>query len=642
MSRRQRQSLSPSLFPFLAVLVCTLGTLILLLALVSQNATDAAEQHARNEQVARANQHPVQPPVQMSAESAEFMLAEERFRVEQLVAFRDKQTTDMEERRGQITHLEDHMDRLREKLRLLNAEVERATNGSSDDQLDEKAIAELRAQIEAEQGAVGELREQSKSASPRVVIVPHKGPNGTDRRPVYLECTAAGLTIWPEGSQITLSQLDKSDYSANPLDAALRIMRLHIMQHYGDTAPPYPLLVVRPDGIETYAAARQAMRDWDDQFGYELVPADTRLAYAKPDPELKNRVELAIREAAIRQHAKESIARRGGIGRNRLGSKHFDGLAGDSHAAVRSRSGNLTTANRSERMPTLSAASLDRAGRSHGFRPHRDDYAIGNSSYTRPTPTANRSPSAPPTHRDHSNTIDYQAAAAAADERRMVNEMRTAAEELRNSGSTILPMGEHADLAGDAIKSLASSEGDSADTSDMSAAAKNSEGATANSPEATSSGSRSSPSSASRSGSPSDNQSNSNRTADSSPPPTDLVTRSGRDWALPPEIAGMRGNAIVRTIRMECHSDRLVLLPSSSNGATEIFGLSGGTDINRAALELATAVRDRIKQWGPALPGGRWQPRLDVIVMPQSENRFDQLRSLMTGSGVEVSGRIAP
>ncbi len=34
MSGRRRKTLSPTLFPFLAVLVCTLGTLILLLALV--------------------------------------------------------------------------------------------------------------------------------------------------------------------------------------------------------------------------------------------------------------------------------------------------------------------------------------------------------------------------------------------------------------------------------------------------------------------------------------------------------------------------------------------------------------------------------------------------------------------------------
>ena len=49
MSRRDRKGLSPSLFPFLAVLVCTLGTLILLLALVAQNATNAAEQTARKQ-----------------------------------------------------------------------------------------------------------------------------------------------------------------------------------------------------------------------------------------------------------------------------------------------------------------------------------------------------------------------------------------------------------------------------------------------------------------------------------------------------------------------------------------------------------------------------------------------------------------
>ena len=28
----------------------------------------------------------------------------------------------------------------------------------------------------------------------------------------------------------------------------------------------------------------------DDQFGYELVPADVELAYSKPDPNLKKRV----------------------------------------------------------------------------------------------------------------------------------------------------------------------------------------------------------------------------------------------------------------------------------------------------------------------------------------------------------------
>jgi hypothetical protein len=103
-------------------------------------------------------------------------------------------------------------------------------------------------------------------------------------------------------------------------------------------------------------------------------------------------------------------------------------------------------------------------------------------------------------------------------------------------------------------------------------------------------------------------------------------------------MAGSHGNEIVRTIRVQCFHDRFVLLPPGSGGPTEMFGFSDG-QVNRATLELATAVRDRVQQWGAAIPGGRWQPRLDVEVMPRGEARFHQLRTLMNGSGVEVQGR---
>jgi hypothetical protein len=103
-------------------------------------------------------------------------------------------------------------------------------------------------------------------------------------------------------------------------------------------------------------------------------------------------------------------------------------------------------------------------------------------------------------------------------------------------------------------------------------------------------------------------------------------------------MAGIGGNAIVRSIRVQCFQDRLVLLPSGTSGSGEVFPLSSG-DVEQASLRLATAVRDRIEQWGPALIGGRWEPRLDVEVMPRAEARFHQLRTLFQGSGVEVIGR---
>ena len=117
----------------------------------------------------------------------------------------------------------------------------------------------------------------------------------------------------------------------------------------------------------------------------------------------------------------------------------------------------------------------------------------------------------------------------------------------------------------------------------------------------------------------------------------ELVRRQGTNWALPENVAASRGNAIERTIRVQCYPDRFVLLPPRGEGRIEMFGLSDG-DINRATMELATAIRDRIVQWGAALPGGRWQPRLEVEIMPRGDRRFHQLRMLMGGSGVDVEG----
>ena len=137
MSRRRGQSLAPSLFPFLAVLVCTLGTLILLLALVAQNATETVAQQspakATSESVANASG----PSPRLTSDTVEVLLREEQFRVGQLVAFREQQTEDLERRRDELTHLEDHMDRLRKELQTISEEVDRATGATQKSKIDE-------------------------------------------------------------------------------------------------------------------------------------------------------------------------------------------------------------------------------------------------------------------------------------------------------------------------------------------------------------------------------------------------------------------------------------------------------------------------------------------------------------------------
>src|SRR5690554_1517639 len=136
MSRR-RAGISPSLFPFLAVLICTLGTLILLLALVAQDAKEAAvaefEKEKQNQIAASASpdvaaitaaQTRSDAPVQITAVAAARMIEQERFRVNELVSYRDQQTADLESKRDQITQIESHMRKIKEKLEALNTEVE--------------------------------------------------------------------------------------------------------------------------------------------------------------------------------------------------------------------------------------------------------------------------------------------------------------------------------------------------------------------------------------------------------------------------------------------------------------------------------------------------------------------------------------
>ncbi|TWU38783.1 hypothetical protein Q31b_38610 [Novipirellula aureliae] len=370
MSGRRRQPVSPSLFPFLAVLVCTLGTLILFLALVAQKATKTAEQ-----KVAEATQQAEQQLAEadasagssLTAKTVDSMIAEEELRLAQVVAFRDEQAADLGAKRDHLTHIEDHLKRVRDELMRLSDEVKRATGEEEVEVIDEATIAFMKTKLEEEEKAVEKLKESTANQTPRVVIVPHKGPNGTDRRPIYLECTKNGIMLWPEGVRITPEQIEKSSRGANPIDAALRIVRHHCLQNYGDPISPYPLLVVRPNGIETYAAARGAMEDWDDQFGYELVPENVELAFNPPDPALKKRIDQAVQDAIANQQARTEISRLAMNGRGRY-PRAFDGNRGSNSGARKP-------------LPTLSAKQLDQQGRANGFHKATDGMPSGSEYY---------------------------------------------------------------------------------------------------------------------------------------------------------------------------------------------------------------------------------------------------------------------
>lgn len=288
---RRRQAVEPSLFPFLAVLVCTMGSLILMLAMVTQRARAAV-----------ASQSTV---LRETTEDIERVQREQEWLAKEYIEARQAQTEQLDRTRGELAHLEGQIDRLQQELEDLQRQVQVA---QAED--DPAATEKIRASIDELEQRRAELAEQitaqedAPGRPPRIVILPHRGPSGTARRPIYVECLEDRLVVQPEGVVIPIQLLRGPLGPGNPLAVALRTARAHWAQKDLQAQdPPYPLLIVRPNGVNAYAAARAAMEGWDDQFGYELVPAQVELEFGQEDRVLHENLNRAVAAALERQAA---------------------------------------------------------------------------------------------------------------------------------------------------------------------------------------------------------------------------------------------------------------------------------------------------------------------------------------------------
>lgn len=682
MSGRRRHTLSPSLFPFLAVLICTLGTLILMLALVAQNTSDAAQQIAD-----AVPELQLPDPDTLTVGDVHNLVEEEAFRLGELISFREAQTGDLEDRRNMLAHVDDHIRRIRQRLNEISDAMEQAMSDQPLPVATADEVSELKQQLVTEQLVVEKLREVIKTEKPRFVIVPHQGPNGTTRRPIYLECTSEGVMIWPEGVAISLWQLEHSSADANPLDDALRAARYHAMQNYGDTIPPYPMLLVRPDGVETYYVARAAMRDWDDQFGYEMVPSDIKLAYPTPDPSMRERLEYAVKTAGQRV-SQQSIARtiggrgsrypgapgdRGNAGHRDYPNSNGQSLAGRSLASRGNtdRTGDSPTPYRPKRVPQLSVSQMDRRGRQSGFRDHRmlPSRSVGGGSSGGNQPLSAEAAkrrlerqleeSASLLAKSDSDGALDQATTTALNqivgsgtigEASQANSAQTEFADSKPNdvdykvGESMLMPSTDFSVGGDSTAKIAGH----ADNVNRQQPGQKPNSLTEDNPGAVGSAGRSMTSMGQQAQRSASQRLQAQTAQDStrssaqprssqqrSPGDKPMVNRGGSDWALPSSVAFGRGNEIVRSVRIQVHRDRLLVMPSSGVRMTETF-LIVPSGMDSATLLMATAIRDRIERWGAAAPGARWSPRLKVDVMQGADQRFHELEKLLIGSGLPI------
>lgn len=340
--RAQKSTNSVTLFPFLAVLVCAMGALILLLLVTTKR---VREQALARQQAAEA---PVEEPAPPEPEPADLpsqspepegpelagpsipepLPPPDYSELEQKVAAlrdsRDALRNDVDGAQARVAAAQADVARAEARLRELQRGVRTVDAATVARSRTAAAVVNERTALDADiayaRKKITDLRQQHEQAKSEFAFVPFDPLSGTTRRPIYIECTVDGLRILPEDVFLADRDLDGFTDRFNPLLVGATALTQYWLGQLAeqpdkpDATPPYVLLLVRPNGSVAYYAARRYLAHLGQPFGYELIDDAYPLHMPPPDPQAKLVLERAVRETvASRDQVLASLAARGGL-----------------------------------------------------------------------------------------------------------------------------------------------------------------------------------------------------------------------------------------------------------------------------------------------------------------------------------------
>ncbi len=308
-----------SLFPFLAVLLCTMGTLALIFAIASQNvAPESKSADAPTPERAENSDGLDAEYADALAQTGSAPLEELTTEIESVAWFakelngvKTRTQAALEKERARLAAAEKSLADLRSEACVAQKRLETLRSETiADDEEDALALQEkidaLDAEIERLQAETAELRVRNADAKRSYAILPYQGKKGVFRRPIYVECNERGVFLQPEGVPFLSTDFLLARYPGNPFDAGLRAAARRFVELSGEktadgaTVEPYPLLIIRPGGANRYYSAVAALASWGGDFGYEFVADDQEIAYPEPD---------AVLAAAVREQTEFSRRR---------------------------------------------------------------------------------------------------------------------------------------------------------------------------------------------------------------------------------------------------------------------------------------------------------------------------------------------
>lgn len=333
MARRQHHN-SVSLFPFLAVLVCAMGSLILLLLVMTRKIRQdqqASDNKQPSEVYVQANDRTEEIAVlnrQVSAGRAEIARLETEVR--QLQEQLNSQQARLRSARGELQELQtvasdaepapsaDTLAALLNEISTLRAEETKLLRQLT---LTEKQLLAKQQQLTSAKAAVAkaefELKEQHSallSLRTRVrqaedvqqetdgseLKLEFSNPTGTSRTPIAIDVSSQGFELLPNEILIRKEDMEGFPIRDNPLLAAVTTIHRYRSKD-SISSEPYVLLLVRPDGSLPFYTAQRVLAEAGIHYGYELLLADQKIATEEGNAEEIPAVQAALNDAFQRR-----------------------------------------------------------------------------------------------------------------------------------------------------------------------------------------------------------------------------------------------------------------------------------------------------------------------------------------------------
>ena len=303
--RSRRHKLQVSTFPFLAVLLCAMGALLLVLLVMDRRAHAAA--------LARAEQALQRTLGETTREAEARRLALEAARKEADDAREQKRAAQHARLASQIGEVDAEIQTIREQLakaaeRLLaeqneetalkqkiEAEQTRATGEeqaiirvraeaaakTTQSESSRQALTEMTSELARLERALADLKAAREKEKNTYSVVPYNGKRGESRRPLYIECAAGEVIFHPDHAALAESR-DSADVQAE-VERRLLKQKQQLPSAEAAAFTPYLMLLVRPDGVLSYYHLRESLRGLKIDFGYEFIDRDWVLDFPTDD-----------------------------------------------------------------------------------------------------------------------------------------------------------------------------------------------------------------------------------------------------------------------------------------------------------------------------------------------------------------------